>query len=158
MDDQENQKTSKIIPGETQIVPGGPKSVPGVSRISLWGSKVDPWGLQNQSLGCPARLLETFQRAPGSLEGPQSAPRGSQRSTWGSFWRNLRVIWGSFLHQKLMQNACDFLILNFMIFVSKKHGFRTLRTLDLKRPYGEFEGFSIFQKIASGINFGSIFE
>ena len=65
---------------------------------------------------------------------------------------------GVILHQKLMQNACDFLTLNFMIFVSKKHGFRTLRTLDLKRPYGEFEGFSIFQKIASGVNFGSIFE
>ena len=68
------------------------------------------------------------------------------------------MILGSFLHQKLMQNACDFLTLNFIIFVSKKHGFRTLRTLDLKRPYGEFEDFSIFQKIASEMNFESILE
>ena len=45
-----------------------------------------------------------------------------------------------------------------MIFESKKHRIQTLRTLDLKRRYGEFEGFSIFQKIASGVNFGLIFE
>ena len=44
-----------------------------------------------------------------------------------------------------------------MIFESKKHGFQTLGTLDLKRRYGEFEGFLIFQKIASEIDFGLIF-
>ena len=147
----------KIVPGGSKTAPGGSKTGPwrvpgeslGVQNRSLEG----PWGVPGGSLG----VLEGFQRAPGSLEGPQSAPRGSQRSTWGSFWRNLRVILGSFLHQKLMQNACDFLTPKFMIFVSTNHGFRTLRTLDLKRPYSEFEGFSIFQNMASEIDFGSIF-
>ena len=45
-----------------------------------------------------------------------------------------------------------------MIFESKNHGFQTLGTLDLKRPYGEFEDFWIFLKIASEINFGSKFQ
>ena len=56
-----------------------------------------------------------------------------------------------------MKIACGFWTSCFMIFESKKHGFQTLGTLDLKRPYGEFEGFLIFQKIASEIDFGLIF-
>ena len=68
------------------------------------------------------------------------------------------MILGWFLDQKFMKIACDFWTSNFMIFESKKHGFQTLGTLDLKRPYDEFEGFSIFQKIASETTFGSILE
>ena len=56
-----------------------------------------------------------------------------------------------------MKIACGFWTSCFMIFESKKHGFQTLGTLDLKRPYGEFEGFLIFQKIASEIDIGFIF-
>ena len=56
-----------------------------------------------------------------------------------------------------MKIACDFLTSNFMIFESKKHGFQILGTLDLKRRHSEFDGFLIFLKIASEINFGSIF-
>ena len=63
------------------------------------------------------------------------------------------MIFGS----KIVKNRMWFFDFIFMIFESKKHGFQTLGTLDLKRPYGEFEGFLIFQKIASEIDIGFIF-
>ena len=90
MDDQENQKISKITPGETQIVPGGPKSVPGVSRISLWGSKIGPWGLQNRSLGVPGGSW----RASRGLQGVWKVPRALQGDPRGAFWGHSEAIWG----------------------------------------------------------------
>ena len=61
------------------------------------------------------------------------------------------------MDKKMIKLACEFWTSKFIVIESKNNGFQTLGTLDLKRPYGEFEGFGIFQKIASEIDFGFMF-
>ena len=50
-----------------------------------WRLQNRSWRVQNRSPGGPGRLLEGFQRAPGTLEGSQSAPRGSHRISLANF-------------------------------------------------------------------------
>ena len=50
-----------------------------------WRLQNRSWRVQNRSPESPGRLLESFQRAPGTLEGSQSAPRGSRRIILANF-------------------------------------------------------------------------
>ena len=145
-----------------------PCGAPWVSKIGPWGSKIGPWGSKSVpgSWGVPGSPRGPWRFPGGSWEAPGGLPedfrdsgrppersKGVPEEHFEQFWIDFVVIFGS----KIVKNRMWFLDLFFMIFESKKHGLQTLGILDLKRPYGEFEGFLIFQKIASEINFGLFF-